>query len=169
MPFLDDAILLWTWHCYWNPQGLAHSPVVGPFLREKLTMLPGMQVFLKNIWKVKTWNQLEVFAGPKGELLCQNGLCEGWIAVIASNLLSNIITQVVDTLDMEDLGDKAVLCRYLAWAARIIVYFPFSDAGNPRNSRIAMGPMRSTTASLETMWGLWSSRRQPRPPQILVL
>ena len=41
----------------WNPQGLAHSPVVGPFLREKLTMLPGMQVFLKNISKVKTWNQ----------------------------------------------------------------------------------------------------------------
>ena len=54
---LDDAILLrrW-WFCDWNPQGLAHSPVVGPFLREKLTMLPGMQVFLKNMWKVKTWN-----------------------------------------------------------------------------------------------------------------
>ena len=32
-----------------NPQGLAHSPVVGPFLREKLTILPGMQVFLKNM------------------------------------------------------------------------------------------------------------------------
>ena len=27
-------------------------------------------------------------------------------------LISDIIKQVVDTLDMEDLGDKAVLCRY---------------------------------------------------------
>ena len=35
----------------WNLQGLAHSPVVGPFIREKLTMLPGMQVILAHFLK----------------------------------------------------------------------------------------------------------------------
>ena len=73
---------------------------------------------------------------------------------LANNLISAIISQVVDTLDMEDLGDKAVLCRYLAWPACIFVYFLFSDAGNPRNSLIVMGLMPSTTVSLETMWAL---------------
>ena len=95
-----------------------------------------------------------MFAGPKGELLYQNGLCKGFIAAALLIMIHHIffITQVVDTLDMEDLGDKAVLCRYLAWAACIFVYFLFSDAGNPRNSHIVMGLMPSTTVSLETMW-----------------
>ena len=59
----------------WNLQGLAHSPVVGPFLREKLTMLPGMQESRVN------------------------------------SCIKMDCAKVVDTLDIEDLGDKAVLCR----------------------------------------------------------
>merc|ERR1712203_695489 len=55
---------------YLSLQGLAHSPVVGPFLREKLTMLPGMQ-------------------DPR-----------------VNSCIKMDCAKVVDTLDMEDLGDK---------------------------------------------------------------
>merc|ERR1712107_935117 len=60
---------------YLSIQGLVHSPVVGPFLREKLSMLPGMQdprvnscikmdcakVETLSIWK--TWETRLFFAG----------------------------------------------------------------------------------------------------------
>ena len=57
-------------------QGLANAPVVGPVLKEKLSMLPGM--------KANRVNETIKMECPK----------------------------VVDTIDIEDMGDKGVFCRY---------------------------------------------------------
>merc|ERR1712107_882502 len=84
---------------YLSIQGLVHSPVVGPFLREKLSMLPGMQ-------------------DPR-----------------VNSCIKMDCAKVVDTIDMEDLGDKAVLCR--CWKSK--------------KSRIVTDLMPNTIASLETM------------------
>ena len=56
-------------------QGLANAPVVGPALKEKLSMLPGM--------KPNRVNETIKMECPK----------------------------VVDTVDIEDMGDKGVFCR----------------------------------------------------------
>ena len=66
---------------YLSLQGLANSPVVGPVVKEKLSMLPGM----------KDKNRV-------------------------NNTVKMEQAKVVDTIDIEDLGDKGVFCRSLSFA-----------------------------------------------------
>ena len=60
---------------YLSLQGLANTPVVGPVVKEKLAMLPGMK---EN--RVNTTVKMDC-------------------------------AKVVDTVDIEDMGDKGVFCR----------------------------------------------------------
>ena len=63
------TILIW--------KGLANTPVVGPVVKEKLAMLPGMK---EN--RVNTTIKMDC-------------------------------AKVVDTVDIEDMGDKGVFCRLI--------------------------------------------------------
>ena len=80
---------------YLSLQGLAHSPVVGPVLKEKLAFLnlPGMKEP-----RLNTRIKMES-------------------------------SKVVDTCDIEDLGDKAVFCR--CWKSK---KFPYCDGSHARHN-----------------------------------
>ena len=74
-------------------QGLANAPVVGPAIKEKLSMLPGMK--------------------PNRVNEC-------------IKLDSN---KVVDTVDIEDMGDKGVFCR--CWKSK---KFPYCDGSHAKHN-----------------------------------
>merc|ERR1712098_69958 len=69
---------------YLSLQGLANSPVVGPVLKEKLSMLPGMKANRVN------------------------------------EMIKMDCAKVVDTVDIEDMGDKGVFCR--CWKSKKFPY-----------------------------------------------
>ena len=100
-------------------QGLANSPVVGPVLKEKLSMLPGMK------------------AGRVNEMIKMD------------------CAKVVDTVDIEDMGDKGVFCRcaldtFLILCLKLIIS-PLG-VGSLRSFLIVMGPMPSIIMRLEITW-----------------
>ena len=67
--------------------------------------------------------------------------------------------KVVDTVDIEDMGDKGVFCRYRNFLPMIHNIILLSQGvGSPRSSPTVTGPMQSTTLRLGTMLGLLLSR-----------
>jgi len=78
---------------YLSLQGLANSPVVGPILKDKLSMLPGM----------------------KGNRV--------------NETIKMDCGKVVDTVDIEDMGDKGVFCR--CWKSK---KFPYCDGSHAKHN-----------------------------------
>ena len=74
---------------YLSLQGLANTPVVGPVVKEKLAMLPGMK---EN--RVNTTVKMDC-------------------------------AKVVDTVDIEDMGDKGVFCRLIFILLTILVFYNY--------------------------------------------
>merc|ERR1719337_24686 len=84
-------------------QGLANTPVVGPVVKEKLAMLPGMK---EN--RVNTTVKMDC-------------------------------AKVVDTVDIEDMGDKGVFCR--CWKSK---KFPYCDGSHNKHNQVTgdnVGPL----------------------------
>ena len=67
--------------------------------------------------------------------------------------------KVVDTVDIEDMGDKGVFCRSRIVSPLSLILIHLSEGvGSPRSSPTVTGPMPSTTQRLGTMLGLSLSR-----------
>eukprot|EP00088_Acartia_fossae_P064820 TRINITY_DN79844_c0_g1_i1.p1 TRINITY_DN79844_c0_g1~~TRINITY_DN79844_c0_g1_i1.p1 ORF type:complete len:145 (+),score=40.94 TRINITY_DN79844_c0_g1_i1:28-462(+) len=88
---------------YLSVQGLANAPVVGPVIKDKLKMFPGMKPN-----RVNETIQLE---------------CE----------------KVVNSYDIEDLGDKAVFCR--CWKSKKFPYCDGSHAKHNKDTGDNVGPL----------------------------
>jgi len=94
---------------YLSLQGLANSPMVGPYLKEKLANLPGMQPDRVN------------------------------------NSIKMDCAKVVDTVDIEDMGDKGVFCR--CWKSK---KFPYCDGSHAKHNSLTgdnVGPLIIKKAS----------------------
>lgn len=88
---------------YLTLQGLAHSPVIGPMIKDKLEILLGKQ------------------QGRVNEMIKME------------------CPKVVDTVDIEDITDKAVYCR--CWKSKKFPYCDGSHAKHNKETGDNVGPL----------------------------